>query len=241
MNNILGVIPARSGSKRLPDKNMKMLNGYPMIYYTIKSSIESNIFKRICVATDSKDIAQFSEENGVDAPVLLPKHLAEDDVSSMEACIYIMEYLEKQGEKYDALFCLQPTSPLRDAQDIINVKDLLYQYPDTEHVITTTLIDPHEFHWALKKQGDYIEPFFGDEFVKERIYLPEIYRPNGAIKAAYVNVIKEQRSFMNSRKVRGVLMPPERSIHVGNLFDFKMADFFLRDNERIVYSDKHIE
>ena len=229
MKNILAVIPARAGSKRLPGKNMKLLNGNPMIYYTIKSAKDSGIFKKICVATDSKKIAKFCEEHEIDVPVLLPQSLAGDDVSSMEACIYILEYLEKQGENYESLFCLQPTSPLRNTEDIIKVKDLLYNYLDTEHVITITLIDPHEFHWALKKQGDYIEPFFGDKFVKERIYLPEIYRPNGAVKAAFTEIIKKQRTFMNSKKVKGVLMPPERSIHVGNLFDFKLAEFLLKN------------
>lgn len=230
MKNILAVIPARAGSKRLPGKNMKLLNGNPMIYYTIKSAKDLGIFKKICVATDSENIAKFCEENGIDAPVLLPKSLTADDVSSMDACIYVLEYLEKQGENYEALFCLQPTSPLRDAEDIIKVKELLYNSPDIEHVITTTLVDPHEFHWVLEKKGDYLEPFFGDKFLEERIYLPEIYRPNGAVKAAFTKVIKIQRSFMNSKKVKGILMPPERSIHVGNIFDFKLAEFLLKEN-----------
>ena len=123
MKNI-AVIPARSGSKGLKDKNILDLNGMPVLAYSIKACEESGLFEDVYVATDSEEYAEIAKKYGGKVPFLEPKDMAGDFVSSLDPVLY---FYEKLNVECDYIWCMQPTSPLRSKEDIINAYNVLEQ------------------------------------------------------------------------------------------------------------------
>src|SRR5579872_4366905 len=132
---ILAIIPARSGSKGILNKNIRVFNGKPLLYYPISIAKKSGIFDRIVVDTDSPKIAQMGKAYGAEAPYLRPKNLAGDKSSVIDAVFLLLERLKKDGYVPDIICMLQTTSPLREVEDIINCYKLLKK-PGVESVVT---------------------------------------------------------------------------------------------------------
>lgn len=124
-NNVLAIIPARSGSKGLKDKNIKILNGKPMIAYTIEAAIKSNVFEDIMISTDSEKYSQIAKKYGATIPFLRDKRLATDESTTIEVVEDVLIKLKENGKEYEKFMILQPTSPLRDEIDIKKAFDLL--------------------------------------------------------------------------------------------------------------------
>lgn len=227
MNKTICVIPARSGSKRLINKNIKLLNDKPLIYYTIKTALETNLFKYVYVATDSEEIAEISKKYGAQVPVLIPEQLCRDNIASHIPCQYMVEYLKQNEDvEFENLLCLQPTSPLKNSNDIIKSINM-YNNNKYDFLVSSTDIDPHYFHWALKNNNSEVSMYFGDKYMKERIYLEDVYRPNGAIKIANLKKLKKYGHFFG--KNLGIYkMPEERSIHIATQFDFDICQFLIK-------------
>ena len=123
---VLGVIPARAGSKGVPDKNIKKLNGKPLIYYSIKEALKSKFITDLVVSTDSKEIQNISLEYGAECPFLRPAELATDTALAVPTIQHSVRYMEEmKGLKYDYIIMLQPTSPLRRYNDIDNSMEKL--------------------------------------------------------------------------------------------------------------------
>lgn len=122
---VLAIIPARGGSKGIPNKNIKLFCGKPLIYYTIATAKKSKIFDRIIVSTDSYKIKKISEKFGAEVPFLRPEYLARDNSNIVDAVLHLLTELETK-EKYipDLIYLLQPTSPLRDYKDIVDSYEL---------------------------------------------------------------------------------------------------------------------
>ena len=116
----IAIIPARSGSKGLHDKNIKLLNGKPLIAYTINAAIESNCFENIMVSTDSDKYADISKDNGAEVPFLRTEELSGDSASSWDVVREVLSKYKSMGQTFDYVALLQPTSPLRDYMDIVN-------------------------------------------------------------------------------------------------------------------------
>ncbi len=222
--SILIAIPARGGSKRLPRKNILPLNGKPMIVYTIEAAQKADITNNIWVCTEDDEIADSSKEIGAKV-YRIPDDMAKDDVSSTMPCLALLSHLEQEGKIFDYIFNLQPTSPLRTSEDIILSLETI-KNNKADFLVSVTEIDPHYFHWAMIKRENKWQMYFGNKYMKERIYLENAYRPNGAIKIAQTKqLINNGNFFGNNLTVYN--MPEERSIHVGNAFDFKCAEGLL--------------
>src|SRR5271166_4823261 len=115
---MLCAIPARGGSKRLPGKNLRALAGKPLIAHTIEVARQSGLFENVYVCTDDKEIADVAREFGASVPILTPAELCGDLVASHIPCQHLAAHLSGQGRSADALVCLQPTSPLRNVEDL---------------------------------------------------------------------------------------------------------------------------
>jgi CMP-N-acetylneuraminic acid synthetase len=227
----LCVIPARRGSKRLPLKNILPLNGKPMLVYSVECASESEVFDQVFVSTEDPEIASIAESAGAKAH-LRPAELAGDLVSAADVCIEVYERRISIGERYDSVVCLQPTSPLRSADDV-RLSWRSFCESGADFLVSVTAIDPHYFHWAMHSEGEWWRMFFGEKYLMERPLLPPVYRPNGSIKIARAQPLLDLRIFFGPRLT--VYETPEaRSVHVAEEFDFKLAGFLLQERSAAV-------
>lgn len=161
---ILAVVPARGGSKGLPEKNIKPLQGKPLICWTLDSARRSRYIDKVFVSTDSSKIADICKKYGVDVPTLRPAELAEDYTPSADVMIYTLDLLEELGETYDYLLLLEPTSPLRDDDDLDNIIKLAADHPEADGVISVGQV--HTEHPLIVKkigQNGYLCPYLGEK------------------------------------------------------------------------------
>lgn len=220
----LCVIPARRGSKRLPLKNILPMNGKPMLAYSVEAARASGLFTRVFVSTEDAEIGVIAKRFGAEVHQR-PPELAADDVSATEVCIELYHARQAQGESYDAIICLQPSSPGRTAEDIRRAWEAFCQR-GADFLVSVTPIDPHCFHWAVQRRGDWWKMVFGDTYLKERQVLPPVYRPNGSIKIGQSRQLVKRRNFFG-RHLAVYEMPEERSAHVATECDFRLAQCLL--------------
>ena len=174
----LALIPARSGSKGLKDKNIKDLLGKPLLYYSIIAAEESNVFDKIFVSTDSQKYANIAEKCGADASFLRSATTSSDTSSTWDAVREVIEHFDMQGERYDQIMVLQATSPLRISEDIINAVNL-FEEKMADAVVSVTEAD-HSPLWCNTlpedlRMDDFDNPKYADT---PRQLLPKYYSVN---------------------------------------------------------------
>ncbi len=200
-SKILGIIPARSGSKGVLNKNIRLLNNKPLIQYTIECAKDTNIFDRIIVSTDSSEIEEISTKLGVKVPFLRPPEFATDYSPTIDSVIYTLDQLHKvNGESFDLLMLLQPTSPLRNVEDIVNSVKLLKNNA-TSLVSVNKIDEPHPFKMKVI-YNDRIFPYIpGTDSSVPRQTLQSVYALNGAIPVPGPIIIIGVSSFSGRRKI----------------------------------------
>lgn len=172
----LAIIPARGGSKGLPGKNIKNLNGKPLIAYSIEAAIEANIFDKIIVSTDSEEIAKIALKYGAEVPFLRPRELATDNANSMDALFHAIEFLKEQGEIYDYIMKLQPTSPLRTKKEILESVELLFE-KSAESIISVSECQHYPLWANTLNEEKAMNNFIKEEIKhKNRQELPKYYK-----------------------------------------------------------------
>lgn len=228
MNKILAVIPARMGSKRLPEKNIKVLNGKPMIVYTIDAIKKSHYINRFIVSTEDKIITQIAQSNGAEV-ILRPTKLARDDSPTDDVVINVLEQLQKK-EQYvpEIIILLQATSPLRTTEDIDTAMKIFLGSSGVS-LISVTEYD-HTPYWAFRIEKGFLKPEFASGSLKRSQDLPKLYRPNGSIFIIRLDSFLKHRSFYTKQNL-SFIMPRERSIDIDDEFDFSIAEFLLRIRE----------
>jgi len=228
---VLAIIPARGGSKGIPRKNIKLLNGRPLIYYTIKEALESNINK-ILVSTDDTEIKKISQKYGAEV-MIRPKKLAQDDTSSIDVVIYILKKLEQIGQKFDIFILLQPTSPLRTKEDINEALNLFIEN-ECESVISVNEVE-HNPYWSFKIKDNYLQPLFANKYLKmRRQELPKVYMPNGAIFISKPSILEKKRTFYIKRMLPYIINTG-KGIDIDTEQDFKIAEYFMSKKNRVKF------
>ena len=225
---IIGIIPARGGSKGLPGKNIRPLGGKPLITWTIEQARASKYIDRVIVTTDEEAIASTARKAGADVPFLRPKELATDTATSIDVILHTLAWLKEHDEHYDIVVLLQPTSPLRTAQDIDTVIKLMQEKNAT--AIASVCETEHHPYWSnvLPSDGS-LEYFLRPELInRNRQELPVFYRLNGAVYAALCDKLIVQRGFLGPRTFAYV-MPKERSVDIDSILDFQIAEFLFKN------------
>lgn len=225
---ILAVITARGGSKGIPGKNIKSLAGKPLIAYTIEAAKQSEYLTRTIVSTDSEEIADISKTYGADVPFLRPDELAQDQSGSIEVIQHALTTLEqKDGEVYDYVMILQPTSPLRSAADI---DASIQKIVDTSADSVMSMMELVDFSIPKLKviADDQILSLQTSEgkASSRRQDLEKVYKRNCAIYLTKVHLIKQGDLF--GKISRPHIMPEERSVDINTLFDFAIAEALLQ-------------
>lgn len=232
---ILALIPARGGSKGLPGKNIKEIAGKPLIVWTIQTALQSNWLDKIIVSTDNETIASVSREAGAEVPFMRPKHLANDKAKVIDVVLHAIDWFESQGENYDLLLLLQPTSPLRTVQDIENAIQLLFE--KQAKAIISVCENEHPPYWSNTLPADHsMKNFINFDAIKNRQELPTFYRLNGAIYLSEIDYLKQNKGFWGSQTYAYV-MPKERSVDIDSLLDFKLAELLLNEKNNTEKKD----
>ena len=225
MNN-LAIIPARSGSKGLKDKNIKLLNGKPLMAYSIEAAKQSEIYSHILVSTDSEKYRVIAEQYGAEVPFYRSEKNASDVASSWDVVIEVLKNYRKMGVEFDTFTLLQPTSPLRDYQDIKEAYRLLNEKKAIAIVSVCEM--EHSPLWSnTLPEDDCLEGFLDLASNKQRQKLRQFYRINGAIYMAKVTAFLENQNLYRS-KCYAYKMAVEKSIDIDAELDFKIAETILR-------------
>lgn len=226
---ILGIIPARGGSKRLPGKNILPLAGKPLIAWTIEAAQKSRYIDRILVSSDDDTILDIARSLGVEI-LERPGELATDTASSFDVVNHVHESIQ---EKYEITILLQPTSPLRTEFHIDEGLEL-FKENKAAAVISVSEME-HSPLWAntLPENGD-MRNFLSPEVINKRSQdLPTYYRINGALYICDTEQMLAQRKFILDDNIFAYRMPPERSIDIDSRFDFLFAETLLRSIDEV--------
>ncbi len=224
---LLGLIPARGGSKRLPRKNLRLLGGRPLIAWTIEAALESGCLDRVIVSTDDPEIAAVACDAGAEVPFLRPAELADDRTPSLEVLLHALRTLAAEGDRYDYLVELQPTSPLRHATDIRAAVSLLKERRADAVVSVCPTEHPPEWSNTLPPDGalrDFFRPGVRGTRSQD---LPTSYRLNGAIAIFDCRRLLKTESTDMDDNGFAYVMPPERSIDIDTALDLHIAQALL--------------
>jgi N-acylneuraminate cytidylyltransferase/CMP-N,N'-diacetyllegionaminic acid synthase len=225
---ILAIIPARGGSKGIPNKNIKLLANKPLIAYTIEEAFKSRFLDRVIVSTDNSEIANISKKYGAEVPFMRPKNLAEDTTPMHLVLQHAVKYLEKKKNyKIDIIVRLQPTSPFRKVSDIdAAIEKLLDTNADVVETVSKLLHPPF---WIVKLKRDKLYPFIK---TKKNYYRrqdsPKLYVINGAVYVIQKKALMKKTNIFD-KNTRATIMEPDRSIDIDTPLDFKIAELLLKE------------
>lgn len=229
---VLGLIPARGGSKGIPGKNTKNLAGKPLIAYSIEVARECPCIDDVLVSTDSVDIAEVAREYGAWVPFLRPNELASDTAKTIDAVMYTVNRLAKEGREYDYVILLQPTSPLRKSEDIESAF-LLARKTGEDVVSVSEVTDSPILIRTCEKDGR-LKPLLSGSSTVRRQDMPKYYRVNGSIYVNHISKLSTETSLNDNRM--GYVMPKERSVDIDEMVDFLVAENYLAGEfEKTVY------
>lgn len=192
---ILGLIPARGGSKRLPRKNIKLLLGKPLVAWTIEQTLKSRFLDRVIVSTDDEEIAIVSKQLGAEVPFIRPKELATDTASSVDVAIHALEFLLRIGQSYDYLALFEPTSPLRKQNDIDNGIAKLIDHPEAKNLTSLGLIHMEHPLLVKKIEDGFVIPYTDLLEIHQTQQADCVYFPYGVIYISKVDSLYEDRTF----------------------------------------------
>lgn len=224
---ILAIIPARSGSKGLKDKNIRILNGKPLIAYTIEAALKSNVFEDIIVSTDSEKYKVISEEYGAWVPFLRSKELAMDTTSTNDVIDDIILKLKAIGKEYDSFIILQPTSPLRDEEDIKNAVKM-FNEKQANSVVSMCECDHSPLLTKSLEANLNLDGFLSNLKEKRRQDLKIFYRLNGAMYLSKIDYFLKYKD-LYKEKSYAYIMEKRKSIDIDDIYDFKVAEVLIRE------------
>lgn len=224
---MIAVIPARGGSKGLPGKNIKLLNGKPLIAYTIEAALKSKFIDRVIVSTDDKKIAEVAFKYGAEVPFLRPKELSEDNSKSIDNFIYTIDKLNKYNNRIQSFIVLQPTSPLRKSKHIDEAISL-FNKKDALSVISVVQSQiPLNWHKKILNSGVLVDYFENCVNNQNRQEGEKVYLPNGAIYIFNFLALKKNYNYYNE-KTYPYIMNEVDSVDIDTLLDFKLAELLIK-------------
>lgn len=229
---ILGFIPARSSSKRIPKKNIKPLAGKPLIAYTIEAAKKSKYINRIVVSTDSEEIASVAKEYGAEVPFLRPKSISKNNSTEMEFFKHALDwFLTNEDYEPDLIVLLYPTSPFRKPESIDRAIEEMLKHPEADSLRSVKLCSEHPYKMWVIEDG-YLKPF-----VKAKNYnlhtlshhlLPTVYIQNASIYITKPPTIKNKKS-PTGNIIIPFIMEEMESVDINSPRDFIFAEIIAKE------------
>lgn len=218
----LAIIPVRTGSKRLPQKNLKNFHGRPLFTYTIDCALESGLFDEIHVSTESDEVIAMCDELGVKPAFIRPEELANDSATLQQVCDYVIREYEQRGLEFDAFCILWATAPLRTAGDVRNAHAMLVD--DVDAVIGVTDYDLPVFCAQQVDDQNNLTPLFPDMLRLSSSEMPKVVCDNGTLCWVKTTSFKEQRTWLPPR-LKAYWMPKHTSVDIDTEDDWDLAEY----------------
>jgi len=222
---ILCIIPARGGSKRFPRKNIALLAGKPLIYYSIEEANKSGMFSDIVVSTEDKEIADIADNYGAEV-IVRENSLATDTARVPQVCLDVISKLEASDRRHDILCILLPTSPLRKSIHIKKAIEKFYS-SDADYLMSTTEYYYSPFRALQEGPQGFLKPFFDRKYLTRDQANPNVVVHNGSIILARIGQFKKDHDYYGAKLV-GYPMPREASVDINEPSDIELAEFFIK-------------
>jgi CMP-N,N'-diacetyllegionaminic acid synthase len=236
--SIVALIPARSGSKRVPDKNIRPLAGYPVIAYTIAAARQSGIFSAVVASTDSQKYADIARQYGAEVPFLRPPEMAGDTSPDIEWIDYTLRRLKEMGRSYDCFSILRPTSPFRLPETICRAWD---EFLAEEGVDSLRAVEKCKEHpgkmWVVRGRcmfplltiGPAELPWHSTPYQA----LPEVYAQNASLEMAWTRVVFEGHTIAGNMLIPFFTQGYE-GFDVNRPYDWELAEKLVRNGEAVL-------
>lgn len=227
MSGVLGVIPARGGSKGIPGKNIRLLAGRPLIEYTARAARHSGVIDRLILSTDSPEIAAIGRGLGIEAPFLRPSALAQDDTPMVPVLQHALGFVEERGWSPDIIVLLQPTAPLRKPSHIAEAIELL-RSSGCDAVASVAEVPRHlSPDYVMRIVDGRLVPFLpGGHAVTRRQDARVAYARDGTVYAFWRKTLVETASIYGN-DCRPLVLPPHESVTLDTLDDWQIAELRL--------------
>jgi len=226
---VLGIVPARGGSKGIPRKNIRLLCGKPLLQYTAEAALAAHSLARVILSTDDREIADVGEGCGLEVPFMRPAELAQDDTPTLVVVQHVVRLLEEQGDRFDVICILQPTSPLRTAEQIDDCVALLAE--SGADSVVTVLPVPAEYnpHWVYFKSEDGTLHITTGERnpIPRRQDLPPAFHREGSVYLVRRDTLIECNSLYGERTI-GYPIDPAASVNIDRPEDLARAERLLQ-------------
>jgi len=229
---ILAVITARGGSKGLPGKNIKEINGKPLIEWTINTALQTIEIDKTIVSTDDLVIAEIAKQAGASVPFLRPKYLAKDNSSSVDVLLHAINHFERKNEKYDLILLLEPTSPLRKKEDLsLAIKKFYTNQEDFDGIVSLGEIKLENPVITKIIKDSYVAPFIEYKSILQRQQYPKVFFPYGVIYAVKTDILKMNKTIYNKRTMP-YLIERWQNYEIDDNYDFMCVEQILRLKEK---------
>lgn len=220
--NLLALIPARGGSKGVPRKNIKSLHGKPLIGWSIDAAKKSRFIDKVVVSTEDDEIAAIARDLGAEIPFMRPIELAADDTPGIAPVMHTIENLPE----FDWVILLQPTSPLRTAEDIDGIVRFCIEH-DAPSAVSVYVVDKHPYLMYQRDETERLQPLIPDKpDITRRQDLPPVYALNGALYLARIDWLKERQSLIGPETL-GYVMSTESSADIDTPLDWQWVEFLI--------------
>jgi CMP-N-acetylneuraminic acid synthetase len=226
---VLGIVPARGGSKGVPGKNLRLLGGKPLLAHTAEAALAARLLARVILTTDDERIAEAGRRHGLDVPFLRPAELATDTAPTLPVVQHAVRTLEEAGDRYDAVCLLQPTNPLRTTDDIDGCIRLL-EASGADAAVTVLAVPPeHNPHWVyFPDAAGFLRLSTGEATpIPRRQELPPAFHREGSVYVTRRDVLMDRNSLYGAR-LAGYVMDGRRSVNIDTMEDFERAEALLQ-------------
>jgi N-acylneuraminate cytidylyltransferase len=223
---VLAITPARGGSKGIPRKNITQVGGKPLIAWTIEEAKKSRYIDRLILSSEDDETIEVAKTWGCEVPFKRPIELAQDDTPGIDPVLHALETLPI----YDYVILLQPTSPLRNRDDIDSSLERCLSANANACVSVTEVAENPYWMYTIAEDGAMHQLMQTDNVFSRRQDLPKVYKLNGAVYVAKCEWLTRSRSFVSSETIAYV-MPSHRSLDIDNELDMSILGMIIRKNE----------
>ena len=234
-STVIAIIPARSGSKGLKDKNILNLNGIPLIAWTINAALESKYIDKVVVSTDSADIQKIAEKYGAEAPILRPKELATDSSQTYTAIEHMLNYYRLNfKQEFEFVVLLEPTSPLRTFEDIDEAINKIGMHESATSIVGVGRCENQHPDFLVKVgTGGFISSFAGPTIAsKRRQEISPVFFLEGSIYISRTKSLEEFKSFYQNRTI-AMEFPKWKTFEIDDYTDFLIVEKLLQNELRL--------